>query len=72
MLRGTLVLFAGMFTMLLLRRRLFIHHWMGMVLIMVRSLLGGKGVSRLGERESVAWGKGAQTVCAQRAGEAGV
>ena len=35
MLRGTLVLFAGMFTLLILRRRLFIHHWLGMLLITV-------------------------------------
>jgi hypothetical protein len=31
MLRGTLVLFAGLFTILILRRQLFIHHWLGMV-----------------------------------------
>ena len=41
MLRGTLVLFAGGFTMILLRRRLFIHHWMGMVLITVGRLAWG-------------------------------
>ncbi len=33
MLRGTLVLFAGFFTVLVLRRRLYIHHWLGMALI---------------------------------------
>ncbi|KAG2492248.1 hypothetical protein HYH03_009490 [Edaphochlamys debaryana] len=33
MLRGTLVLFAGFFTVTILRRRLFIHHWLGMALI---------------------------------------
>ncbi|KAG2431070.1 hypothetical protein HXX76_009603 [Chlamydomonas incerta] len=33
MLRGTLVLFAGFFTVTVLRRRLYIHHWLGMVLI---------------------------------------
>ena len=30
MLRGTLVLFAGCFTIVILRRRLYIHHWLGM------------------------------------------
>ena len=29
MLRGTLVLFAGLFTVVLLRRPLYIHHWLG-------------------------------------------
>jgi hypothetical protein len=36
MLRGTLVLFAGFFTLVIIRRRLYIHHWIGMVLITVR------------------------------------
>lgn len=31
MLRGTLVLFAGILTILLLNRRLHSHHWFGMV-----------------------------------------
>lgn len=31
MLRGTLVLFAGLLTILLLKRRLHSHHWFGMV-----------------------------------------
>ena len=38
MLRGTLVLFAGGFTMLVLRRKLFIHHILGMILITVSRL----------------------------------
>ncbi|GIL57447.1 hypothetical protein Vafri_12671 [Volvox africanus] len=33
MLRGTLVLFAGFFTIIILRRALYVHHWLGMVLI---------------------------------------
>ena len=41
MLRGTLVLFAGSFTVLILRRRLFIHHWLGMVLITAGAALVG-------------------------------
>ncbi|KAI8462765.1 MAG: hypothetical protein J3K34DRAFT_527501 [Monoraphidium minutum] len=41
MLRGTLVLFAGMFTVLILRRRLFSHHWLGMVLITAGAALVG-------------------------------
>jgi len=31
MLRGTLVLFAGCLTILILKRRLYLHHWLGMV-----------------------------------------
>jgi drug/metabolite transporter (DMT)-like permease len=41
MLRGTLVLFAGMFTVVILRRRLFSHHWLGMVLITAGAALVG-------------------------------
>lgn len=41
MLRGTLVLFAGAFTVLILRRQLFIHHWLGMVLITAGAALVG-------------------------------
>lgn len=41
MLRGTLVLFAGMFTIVILRRQLFIHHWLGMVLITAGAALVG-------------------------------
>jgi drug/metabolite transporter (DMT)-like permease len=41
MLRGTLVLFAGAFTVLILRRRLFSHHWLGMVLITAGAALVG-------------------------------
>ena len=33
MLRGTLVIFAGLLTIALLKRRLHSHHWLGMVLI---------------------------------------
>lgn len=41
MLRGTLVLFAGFFTVLILRRTLYIHHWLGMVLIVAGAALVG-------------------------------
>lgn len=41
MLRGTLVLFAGMFTISILRRRLYIHNWLGMVLITAGAALVG-------------------------------
>jgi len=41
MLRGTLVLFAGMFTILILRRQLFVHNWLGMVLITAGAALVG-------------------------------
>lgn len=41
MLRGTLVLFAGMFTILILRKRLHLHHWLGMVLITAGAMLVG-------------------------------
>jgi hypothetical protein len=41
MLRGTLVLFAGAFTILILRRQLFIHNWLGMVLITAGAALVG-------------------------------
>jgi hypothetical protein len=41
MLRGTLVLFAGTFTILILRRQLFIHNWLGMVLITAGAALVG-------------------------------
>ncbi len=41
MLRGTLVLFAGAFTVVILRRRLFSHHWLGMVLITAGAALVG-------------------------------
>lgn len=41
MLRGTLVLFAGAFTILILRRQLYIHNWLGMVLITAGAALVG-------------------------------
>lgn len=41
MLRGTLVLFAGAFTVLILRRRLYLHHWLGMTLIVAGAALVG-------------------------------
>jgi drug/metabolite transporter (DMT)-like permease len=41
MLRGTLVLFAGLLTIVLLKRRLHIHHWLGMVLIVAGAALVG-------------------------------
>lgn len=41
MLRGTLVIFAGLLTILLLKRRLHLHHWLGMVLIVAGAALVG-------------------------------
>jgi drug/metabolite transporter (DMT)-like permease len=41
MLRGTLVLFAGMFTVIILRRQLHSHHWFGMVLITAGAAIVG-------------------------------
>jgi drug/metabolite transporter (DMT)-like permease len=41
MLRGTMVLFAGFFTIVILRRSLHTHHWLGMVLIMAGAALVG-------------------------------
>lgn len=41
MLRGTLVLFAGLFTITILRRQLYIHHFLGMVLITAGAALVG-------------------------------
>lgn len=44
MLRGTLVIFAGLLTILLLKRRLHSHHWLGMV----RRWLGLGGCTPVG------------------------
>ena len=41
MLRGTLVLFAALFTLLFLRRRLFVHHWLGVLLISAGAAIVG-------------------------------
>lgn len=41
MLRGTMVIFAGIMTMVILRRPLKIHHWTGILLIMVGAALVG-------------------------------
>lgn len=41
MLRGTLVVFAGIFTVTLLKRRLHLHHWLGIVLITAGAALVG-------------------------------
>lgn len=41
MLRGTLVIFAGMLTILVLRRRLRIHNWLGIVFITAGAALVG-------------------------------
>ncbi len=41
MMRGTLVLFAGLLTIVLLKRRLHSHHWLGMVLICAGAALVG-------------------------------
>lgn len=41
MLRGTLVFFAGLLTIVLLKRRLHIHNWLGMCLIVAGAALVG-------------------------------
>ena len=41
MLRGTLVLFAGLLTIVILKRRLHTHHWLGMALIVAGAALVG-------------------------------
>ncbi|KAJ9524510.1 hypothetical protein QJQ45_019531 [Haematococcus lacustris] len=41
MLRGTLVLFAGILTVTILRRRLYAHHWVGLVLIVAGAAIVG-------------------------------
>ena len=55
MLRGTLVLFAGLLTILLLKRRLHTHHWLGMALIVAgAALVGASSVifDRMAQRQS--------------------
>ncbi|EIE26741.1 hypothetical protein COCSUDRAFT_4914, partial [Coccomyxa subellipsoidea C-169] len=41
MLRGTMVVFAGFLTIVLLRRRLHLHHWMGIILITAGAAMVG-------------------------------
>ena len=41
MLRGTMVVFAGLLTIVLLKRRLHLHHWMGIILIVAGAALVG-------------------------------
>eukprot|EP00798_Chlamydomonas_sp_ICE-L_P026425 gene26425-17525_t len=41
MLRGCLVLWAGLFTLIVVRRPLYIHHWMGMLFIATGAALVG-------------------------------
>lgn len=41
MLRGTLALFAGLLTIIILKRRLHSHHWLGMVLITAGAAIVG-------------------------------
>ena len=41
MLRGTLVLWAGLLTIVVLHRRLHIHNWFGMVLIVAGAAIVG-------------------------------
>lgn len=65
MLRGTLVIFAGLLTIVLLKRSLYIHHWMGMVLITAGAALvgassviysgGGRGGPEEGGEGNVRW-----------------
>ena len=47
MLRGTLVLWAGLLTVVILKRRLHIHHWFGMVLITAGAALVGPNLTLL-------------------------
>ena len=47
MLRGTLVLWAGLLTIVLLHRRLHIHNWFGMVLIVAGAAIVGASRSAL-------------------------
>jgi drug/metabolite transporter (DMT)-like permease len=41
MLRGTMVVFTGLLTVLLLKRRLHIHHWLGIALISAGAAIVG-------------------------------
>lgn len=41
MLRGTMVVFAGFLTIVLLKRRLHLHHWMGIILITAGAAMVG-------------------------------
>ena len=41
MLRGTMVVFAGLLTIVILRRTLHLHHWMGIILILAGATLVG-------------------------------
>lgn len=41
MLRGTMVVFAGLLTIVILRRKLHLHHWMGIILILAGAALVG-------------------------------
>ena len=41
MLRGTMVVFAGLLTIVLLKRRLHLHHWMGIILIVAGAAMVG-------------------------------
>ena len=41
MLRGTLVIFAGLLTIIVLKRQLHVHHWFGIVLITAGAALVG-------------------------------
>jgi len=55
MLRGTLVVFAGIFTVTLLRRRLHLHHWLGIVLITAgAALVGASSVIYASQSEAAA------------------
>ena len=41
MLRGTMVVFAGLLTIIILRHALHLHHWMGIILILAGATLVG-------------------------------
>lgn len=41
MLRGTMVVFAGLLTIVLLKRSLHLHHWMGIILIVAGAAMVG-------------------------------
>jgi len=49
MLRGTMVVFTGLLTVLLLKRRLHIHHWLGIILISAgAAIVGASSVLSVG------------------------
>ncbi|CAL5225386.1 g8193 [Coccomyxa viridis] len=67
MLRGTMVVFAGLLTIVILRRALHLHHWMGIILILAGAALvgassvmydGGAVEGQHGHPRSLLWAEG--------------